>query len=203
MQNASAPPAIGVPAIRQVSTNFVMTEREAHEAWARLIGKKPRAAALLHHLVANMGHLNAVVVSQKVLGKMMGVTDRTIRTAVADLVKDRWIDVVNINGPGTVCAYVVNDQVAWGQSRDQMKLSIFTAAVIADSADQPEGRARVDLRRIPQLYDGERQIPSGPGEAPPSQPAIGSLEPDLPALKKDGSVEEAVSSIEKMHLARE
>ena len=38
----------------------------------------PRAAALMHHLVARMGHQNAVVVSHKTLAKMMGCGTRTI-----------------------------------------------------------------------------------------------------------------------------
>ncbi|WP_340070673.1 helix-turn-helix domain-containing protein, partial [Klebsiella pneumoniae] len=93
------------------------------------IARKPRAAMLLHHLVAQMGHQNAVVVSQKTLAKMMGVTDRTVRAAITDLVAERWVSVVKLNGPGTVSAYVVNDRVAWGQPRDQLRLSVFSAAV--------------------------------------------------------------------------
>src|SRR5260364_176921 len=38
-----------------------------------------------------------------------------------------------------------------------------------------------DLRRIPSLYPGERQLPTGDGEEPPSQPCIEGMEPDLPA----------------------
>ena len=42
-----------------------------------------------------------------------------------------------------------------------------------------------ELRRIPVLFTGERQLPVGPGEDPPSQPTLPDLEPDLPALKRD------------------
>ena len=34
---------------------WVQTERAAHEAWAGLIARAPRAAMLLHHFVALMG----------------------------------------------------------------------------------------------------------------------------------------------------
>jgi DNA-binding transcriptional MocR family regulator len=121
------------------------------------------------------------VVSQKTLGKLLGRSLDTIQRAIRDLEAERWIEVVKLNGPGTVSAYVVNDQVAWGQSRDQLRLSRFSATVVADADDQDtttlESR---DLRRIPALFPGERQLPSGESEPPPSQPSLDGLEPDLP-----------------------
>lgn len=173
---------IGAPA-RNKPGQFVMTERKAHEAWAGLIARKPRAAMLLHHLVAQMGHQNAVVVSQKTLAKLVGCSLRTIQYAIQDLVADCWVSVVKLNGPGTVSAYVVNDRVAWGQRRDQLRLSVFSAAVVVDHDDQDEALlGHGDLRRIPSLFPGERQLPSGPGAEPPSQPALPDMEPDLPTI---------------------
>lgn len=185
MRRNSAPPEVGTPA-KHKPGQWVQVERKASEAWARLCVKKPSAAAVLHHLVANMGHQNAVVIPQKVLAKLIGVSDRTIRTAIADLVAERWISVVKLNGPGTVAAYVVNDRVAWGQRRDQLCLSVFSATIVADRDDQDEillGHA--DLRRIPTLYPGEQQLPTGPGEDPPSQPNLPGMEQDLPSLEQD------------------
>ena len=162
---------------------WVQTERKAHEAWANLIARKPRAAMLLHHLVAQMGHQNAVVVSQKTLAKLIGCSLRTVQYAIADLIAEQWIEAVKLNGPGTVAAYVVNDRVAWGQPRDQLRLSVFSATVVADADDQdPDALDHIDLRRIPSLFPGERQSPSGPGEDPPSQPLLAGFEPDLPAI---------------------
>lgn len=46
-----------------VRGTWVQTERTAHEAWSALIGRKPKAAQLMHLLVANMGKDGAVVVS--------------------------------------------------------------------------------------------------------------------------------------------
>lgn len=182
--------AIGAPA-KNKPGQWVQTERKAHEAWANLIARKPRAAMLLHHLVAQMGHQNAVVVSQKTLSKLMGCGLRTVQYAIADLVAGKWIQVVKLNGPGTVSAYVVNDRVAWGQPRDQLRLSVFSATVVADFSDQEEALlGHADLRRIPTLYPGERQLPTGPGEDPPNQPTIPGLEPDLPALTETEQLEQ-------------
>lgn len=170
-----------------VDTNpktWVQTERAAHEAWGLLSMKSPRAAALLHQLVANMGSQNAVVASQATLAKMLRCDPRTIRRAIEDLVEENWIQCVSMGGAGTVNAYIVNDQVAWGEKRDNMpRLSLFTARVIADIDDQSESTLnRSQLRKIPVIYPNERQLPSGPGAEPPSQPAIPGMEPDLPAL---------------------
>jgi DNA-binding transcriptional MocR family regulator len=181
MTRLTAPSEVGAPTIHK-SGHWVQTERKAHEAWARLIARKPRAAEVLHHLVAQMGHQNAVVVPQSVLAKMMGRSVDTVQRAIKDLVAERWISVVRL-GRGKEAAYVVNDRVAWGQPRDQLQLSVFSAAVVADYDDQDEALlGHGELRRIPTLYPGEQQLPTGPGEAPPSQPNMPGMEPNLPSL---------------------
>lgn len=150
---ASPAPAdkLGAPLHAKLG-HWVQTDRKAHEAWGNLIARRPRAAMLLHHLVAHMGHQNAVVVSQKTLAKLIGIHERTVRRAVADLVEENWIQVIRI-GSGKEAAYVVNDRVAWGQPRDQLNLSIFSATVVADRADQdPEYTNTSDLKRIPVIY---------------------------------------------------
>lgn len=187
MKRVSAPSEIGTPAKHQAG-HWVQTERKAHEAWAALIARKPRAAMLLHHLVAQMGHQNAVVVPQGVLAKLMGCSVDTVQRAVRDLVAERWIQVIRI-GRGKEAAYVVNDQVAFGEKRDNLRYSIFSATIIADADDQDrETLEHRDLRRIPTLYPGERQLPSGDGEQPPSQPSMPGMEHDLPSLQADPTV---------------
>lgn len=175
---------LGMPA-KNKPGQWVQTERKAHEAWARLIARKPRAAELLHHLVAQMSHQNALVISQRVLAKLMGRSLDTVQRAVADLVTERWIQVVRI-GRGKEAAYVVNDRVAWGQPRDQLGLSVFSATVVADVEDQDTATIEhSELRRIPSLYPGEQQLPFGAGEPPPSQPSLPGMELDLPAVVAD------------------
>jgi len=183
MTRMTAPPDTIGKSAQHKPGHWVQTERAAHEAWARLISRKPRAAELLHHLVAQMGHQNALIISQAILAKLMNRSVDTVQRAVRDLEAERWIQVVRI-GRGKEAAYVVNDRVAWGQPRDQLRLSVFSAAVVADFDDQDEERLdHGDLRRLPTLYPGEQQLPAGDGAPPPSQTSLDGLEPDLPSIR--------------------
>ena len=180
----SSPPALGT-SVKNKPGQWVQTERKAHEAWAQLISRKPRAAEVLHYLVAHMGSQNAVVIPQKVLATLMGRSVDTVQRAIRDLAAERWIQVVRI-GRGKEAAYVINEQVAWGQSRDQLRLSAFSATVVSDAGDQDDLTLdQAPLRRLPTLYPGEQQLPSGEGLAPPSQPHFVGMEPNLPARSGD------------------
>lgn len=164
-------------------TGWVQTDKKAHEAWARFTLQKPTASALLHYMCAYMVDQNALVISQAVLAKRLGVSTRTVATAISDLSANQWIQVVRL-GKGKECAYVVNDRVAWDKPRDKLNLSLFSASVVADADDQLELEGPA-LKRIPVLFPGERQLPTGAGEDPPSQPSIPGMEPDLPSLTQE------------------
>lgn len=175
---------------RQSKGHWVQTERAAHEAWSNLIARNANAARLMHLLVARVGDNNAVVISQKALAKLLEVTDRTVRNSVALLAEENWLEVRQIGPSGTVNAYVINDRVAWTGKRDSLRFSLFSATVIAASDEQID-RAEIEadkpqapLRRIPSLFSGEKQLPSGPGLPPISQPSFPGMEPDLPAIDR-------------------
>lgn len=170
--------------------SWVQTERKTHEAWGALTLRKPRAAALAHHLVAMCDPSdNAVVVSQTVLARLLGCSLDTVQRAVKDLVAGNWIEVVRI-GKGKEAAYVLNDRVAWSRKRKDLVLSRFRATVVADQSDQDATELRTEpLRRFPSLFPGELQLPMGPGEDPPSQPSILGMEPDLPSIDLQAELE--------------
>ena len=173
---------------RKAAGSWVQTERAAHEAWSSLMGQSPQAARLMHLLVARVGDHNAVVISQKALAELMGVTDRTVRTAVKILQAGNWLEVRQIGDRGTVNAYVLNDRIVWTGPRDGIRHSLFSAAVVVSSAEQPDKDTlgnQVPLRQLPSLYSGERQLPTGSGLPPPAQPSLDGLEPDLPTISRD------------------
>jgi len=172
------------------SGQWVQTERAAHEAWATLMRENPSAAMLMHLLVARVGQHNAVVISQKNLGELMGKSRDTVKRALATLKDRNWIEVRQIGQNGTVNAYIVNDRIAWTGKRDGIRYSLFTATVIASDDEQPDRdnlSQQEPLRRLPSLYRGEQQLPSGDGLSPPSEPSLPGMEPDLPARKLDDS----------------
>jgi hypothetical protein len=177
---------LGTPAHTKRMT-WVQTDKKTHEEWGRLAVKKPAAAGLLHILVSKMGNQNAIVVSQELISKLMGCSVSTVKRAIKDLENGNWIQVVSV-GKGATKAYVVNAAVAWGQSRDQLHTAVFAATVIADIDDQAVTLNELtsqSLKKIPTLYPGERQLPSGEGLEPPSQPHLDGLEPDLPVLNRN------------------
>lgn len=165
---------------------WVQTEREAHEAWAKLLRNSPRAAELLHLLVARVGRHNAVVISQKTLAALMGRSRDTVKRAVTELRAGRWIEVRQIGDRGTTNAYILNDRVAWQGKRDGIRYSLFSAQVIVSEAEQPDDiDDQAPLRRTPTLYPGEQQLPTGDGLPPPSEPEFPGMEPDLPSRRHD------------------
>ena len=166
---------------------WVQTERAAHEAWALLAVAHPRAAAVLHVMVARMGRHNALVISQRVLARLSKCSLRTVQYALQTLEAHKWIEVRRIGSSGTVNAYVINDRVAWSGKRDGIAYSLFSANVVLASDEQPDAddigaeKTFPPLLTLPTLHPGEQQLPAGPGLPPPSQPHIEGLEPDLPA----------------------
>lgn len=177
---------------RKSASQWVQTERAAHEAWAALIQKAPKAAQLMHILTARIGEHNAVVVSQKTLSSLMKCSRRTIQRAVDVLVEDQWIEVRQIGENGTVNAHIINDRVAWSGKRDGIRYSLFSASVIVSDAEQPDAEElgnQKPLRRLPSLYRAEGQLPAGEGLPPPSQPFFYGMEPDLPATEKEDDFE--------------
>ena len=174
------------------SGRWLQTERAAHEAWAKLISEAPKAAQLMHLLVARIGENNAVVISQKNLIRLMGASRPTVQRAVKKLKDDLWIEVRQIGDRGTTNAYVVNDRVAWLGRRDGIRYSLFSAAVVISDDEQPDA-AELDrqepLRRIPSIGRGEQQLPTGPGLPPPSEPTFPGMEVDLPAKALPDEVE--------------
>ena len=170
------------------SGQWVQTERAAHEAWAALMRENPSAAMLMHLLVARVGQNNAVVVSQKNLGELMGKSRDTVKRALATLKDRHWIEIRQIGQNGTVNAYIINDRVAWTGKRDGIRYSLFTASVVTSDDEQPDHAElgqQEPLRRLPNLYRGEQQLPSGDGLSPPSEPSLPGMEPDLPARQLD------------------
>ena len=162
--------ALGAPPVSRHDT-WVQTERRAHEAWAELCVSKPRAAAMLHRLVALMQpHGNVVVISMGDLAKVLGCAERTAYRAADDLIEGRWVQRIKVSG--SVYGFAVNSEVAWAGFRAaKYEGGVFTAAVVSTRSelDKPP----VTLRRVPILYPpGEKALPQETGGEAGSQVAL-------------------------------
>lgn len=178
MTRMTAPPDMARPPAKNPRKHWVQIERAALEAWAGLMARKPTAARLASLLAAYVGRGNAVVISQSTLAKMLKVSERTVRRGIKDLVEEKWIEVRRI-GRGKEAAYVLNDRVVWCDSRENLRLSTFSAVVVANY-DEQQDTAELEsgpLQRIPTVFAGETLSPAGPGLPPPSQPSLTGLEP--------------------------
>src|SRR3546814_18407842 len=122
---------------RQPPGHWVQTELAAHEAWASLIEKAPKAAQLMHILTARVGEHTAVVVSQKTLAALMKCSRRTVQRAVDVLAEARWIEIRQIGENGTVNAQIINARLAWSGKRDGQRYPLFSAAIIISEAEPP------------------------------------------------------------------
>lgn len=167
---------------------WAQTERSTHEAWGTLSRESPRAAALAHFLVAHMdSNTNAVVASWKVLSELSGMSIATVRRGMKDLEEMNWVQGVALGGGGAK-AWVVNSRVAWAKSRDGLQYAAFNGRILASLSEQSPEIAKDNqppLRRIPIISRGEQQLPTGPGEDPPSQPSLDGMEPPLPEIYRD------------------
>lgn len=169
-----------------VRGTWVQTERAAHEAWAALISRQPRAAALLHMLVANMDSRGALIASQATLAGLLSVSVATVKRALTVLSDERWIEIVRVGSArGGVNAYVVNRRVAWADKRQNQRYASFDARILVSESEQdaPISGDQPPLIQLPSLSPGDVQLPHGNGIEPPAQPAMEGLEPDLPSLR--------------------
>jgi len=62
---------------------WVQTERAAHERWAKMAVSQPRASALLHVILAEMGRHNALVASQATLARLAGCSRATLQRSLS------------------------------------------------------------------------------------------------------------------------
>lgn len=112
----------------------------------------------------------------------------TVKRALAILKEGGWIEVRQVGPSSTASAYIINDRVAWFGRREGIRYSLFSATVVVSEREQPDkeelGR-QGSLRKLPRMYADERQLPTGEGLPPPSEPPLPGLEHDLPSLPPD------------------
>lgn len=97
--------------------------------------KHPKAHALLLFLVDQMDIYNAVMVSNKVLQEVLGVSRQTVSASIKVLKEHGYIAVLK---SGTSNVYAINDSVYWKAWGNKKKYSKFPANVVLGMSEQEE-----------------------------------------------------------------
>lgn len=166
--------------------NWVQTEKQVHVEWGKLCMRHPAAAGIVHLLTSMLDKdAQGVVISQKLMAKVLGCHVNTVKRSVEHLKKNGWVQVVQVGSTGTSNAYVLNAAVAWVKGREDMRLGCFRARVVADAAEQDEETLAVtNLRKIPVAYPPETVLPVGEiargeqGQLPGFEPYVEGLPDD-------------------------
>lgn len=153
--------------------NFVQFDRGVMKAHRELILKNSLAAAILDIFIEYMGKNNAIVCSVKALEELTGRKRTSVSTALSILKKDNWIQAIKV---GNANAYVVNSAGFWTTWANGKNYSLFHASVLAAASEQDktlENLKKIDLKKLPIIYDKEEIIIMGSEElTPPDQKDI-------------------------------
>jgi hypothetical protein len=145
---------------------WLQLEKSSARELKKLAIKSPVAMGTLMYMVERMSRSNSILVSQKAIADDLGVTDRSVRSAIALLTEHNFIEATKV-GTGTV--YSVNTRVAWQGNRGA-RYAHFTAEVVAIEAEQKEDiDDRKALKKVPHLVEGERILIGNEPTDPPDQ----------------------------------
>lgn len=129
----SSSKAVAKPPVRPPAS-FVQIERSALLPWEQLIAADAVAARLMMVLLGKMNRRNAIVISQTMLSKLLGVGVRTVQRSMRVLRESHWVQQVKV---GNMTVLVINHAVAWTDSRElRGRYSSFDALVVADADEQ-------------------------------------------------------------------
>lgn len=172
--------AVGAPLSQVVQpgpAHFAMIEKEALHNLDQLMQQDMQAARIVVSLVRLMepGSGGVVVVSNKALQEMLGVSESTVARAMRTLISGKWVQRIRIGG---AYALAVNREVAWVGPRGQIDHAVFQATVIASRSEQDEVALNPGkLRQIPMAHPTEGVLAVGKEPEPPAQGMIEGTEP--------------------------
>lgn len=145
---------------------WLQIEKKAASELKRLAIKSPIAMGSLMYMVERMSRSNSLMVSQKAIAKDLGVTDRSVRSAIALLEEHQFIEVTKV---GTGAVYSVNTRVFWQGNRGA-RFAHFNAEVYAIESEQSTPLDdRKSLKNVPKMMPGERLLVGNEELPPPDQ----------------------------------
>lgn len=159
-------PPLATKDSKPATYGWLQVEKKVGQELQRLAIKHPAAMGTLLYLINNMGRNNALVVSQAVIAKKVGIGRQAVSGAIKRLTEHRFIEVVKV---GNLCVYRVNTRVAWQGNRGE-RYAHFMADVIAFEEEQThEIDSPEPLKQIPVPEEGERVLIGNETIDPPDQ----------------------------------
>jgi len=181
--------------------DFLQVTRGYLKDMRELAKRSPAAHQVLWLLAERMNRTNAVVISQKTMGQILGYSRATLSRAIALLKNECWVQVVTT---GTSNAYIVNSKVLWRDHGGKRYASFFAEVVVSEEeqAHPIEQWDGVELRNLPILSATEQVLVTEEDLPPPDQKDL--LPPDrseFPKAKIDAETGE-IFELEKRGQAR-
>lgn len=145
----------------QVTRGYLRDMRE-------LAKRSPAAHQVLWLLAERMNKTNAVVISQKTMGQILGYSRATLNRATTLLKNECWVQVITT---GTSNAYIVNSKVLWRDHGGKRYASFFAEVVVSEEEQlHPiEHWDGVELRNLPILTANEQVLVTDEDLPPPDQ----------------------------------
>lgn len=176
--------------INKNPTDFLQVTRGYLKDMRELARRSPVAHQVLWLLAERMNRGNAVVMSQKTMGQILGYSRATLSRAITLLKQEQWIQVVLT---GTSNAYVLNSKVLWRDHGGKRYASFFAEVVVSeDEQAQPiEDWDNIELRNLPIIRPGEQPVSTDEDLPPPDQRDL--LPPSAEEIPQASESEDAVT----------
>ena len=128
---------------------WTQTDQKAHKAMWQLGVKHPIAISVLHFMVSKLNRgTSGVVMSAGTIASEMGVSARTVQSAVATLRDCKFLQVLKT---GNTNVYIINSQVAWRGDRGN-RFASFNAEITISEKEQ-----ETDVDQL--IAEGQELIP--------------------------------------------
>lgn len=148
---------------------WLQIDKKAARQLRELTMECPPAMGVLLYAIERMSRTNSLMVSQQVIADALGMTTRTVRTAIKVLEDRRFIERTMV---GTASVMTVNTRVAW-QGKRGARYAHFSADIVAVEKEQKTPvDDRPPLEEIPRTQGNERILVNNTTEPPPDQNEI-------------------------------
>jgi hypothetical protein len=152
------------------TANFLQLDRSSMKALRELADTSPTQFKILMLMAEKMGKDNALMISNKAMQSILGMTRQYVSKSINLLAKNNWIKIMKV---GTSNAYFLNSGVFWTDKLEKQRFAEFRATIITTEQEQDMSASewdKIEIRRVPILnVKDERIIVSNEEITPPDQ----------------------------------